>query len=132
MLRAKVQICAMLAAGGVLSGCVASLDRRPVQTSIGSGGSTWEAVLPSPGTVQALGSFDARQYAEFSRNDAKLSPRPVQARLATNQWPEAPRASLSRARRLYLETRPDQVLYFESTRDELYERDRSSGWNWWW
>jgi hypothetical protein len=96
------------------------------------GGSTWEAVLPSPYVAQGLGSYDARQYAEFSRNDARMSARPARARLATNQWPENPRPSLSRARRLYLETRPEQVLYFESTRDEGYERDRSSGWNWWW
>lgn len=115
-----------------VGGCVASVQRRPVEASMGSAGSAWEAVLPGPYVSQTLGSYDARQYPEYSRNDAALSPRPPQARMATSQWPEDPRPSLARARRLQLPTHADQVLYFESERPGDAWHDRSAGWNWWW
>lgn len=112
-------------------GCQATLVRRPALPTLGTQGGAWEAALPSAATTAALGTADYRQFPEYSRNDLALNPRPVQARLATRQWPEDPRPSLARARRLQLETRADQVLFFEPEAIDRSERHQS-GWNWWW
>lgn len=123
----------LVAGWGTATGCQARLARRPTLPVLGTQGSAWEAALPSASVVAALGPYDPSHSPEFARNDGALSPRPAQARLATRQWPEDPRPSLAHARRLQLETRPDQVLFFEPVNrrgDRTY--DSGSGWNWWW
>lgn len=61
-----------------------------------------------------MGDVDARQLAEYSRNDAALGYRNVGPVMASGEWPERERASLAYPRRVYLDPRADQLLFFEN------------------
>lgn len=77
------------------------------------GGTTWALVLNAPGVARAHAATDPSQFAEYARNDAALGARPSTPVLATNEWPQRARPSLASARRLRLETRADEILFFE-------------------
>jgi hypothetical protein len=70
----------------------------------------WDAVLRGPAIAAALPHGSVAP--ELARRDAALSYRPVRATLALDDWPQASRPDLDRARRLSLPRNPDSVLYF--------------------
>lgn len=119
----------------VLQGCQSRVSERPRELSAGSQGGSWEAVFPSPYVAQRVAAGDA--YPEYSRSDARLGVRSAQPVLATNEWPERARPDLLRARRITLETNPNQVLVLPLERESGSSgRTRggydSGGYVWWW
>ena len=110
--------CALALAAGTLSagGCTCTeLDRRAArEPAFDTQGPSWHSVFQGPSVVGALAMTDPRQSPEFSRNDAAMNPRPDGPILATNEWPERERASLAYARRVFIDTRADQFLFFEN------------------
>ena len=109
----------------MLGGCGAPMERaaRPGEgrggppetreTWEGSGGS-WALVMQSPRTAQMLAGTDARSAAEYSRNDGALGAGRAGPLLATSEWPERERPDLYYARRVQLETRASELLYFDT------------------
>lgn len=79
----------------------------------GSGGS-WALVMHSPRTAQLLAGADPRSAAEYSRSDAALGAGRDVPLLATSEWPERERPDLYYARRVQLETRASELLYFDT------------------
>ncbi|GEM_PF-3209877 len=105
----------MLPLLALLSACAAPLERRPAteEAFVGAGGASWDLVFDSPGVTTSLASTDRTRLAEFSRADQRLNVRPNTPLLASNQWPEAERASLAYSRRVSIPTRADSILFFE-------------------
>lgn len=106
----------------MLGGCGAPMERaarpgglRGGQAEVweGSGGS-WALVMQSPRTTQMLAGTDPRSAAEFARNDAVLGSGRDGPLLATSEWPERERPDLYYARRIQLETRASELLYFDT------------------
>lgn len=84
--------------------------RAPIEEGAGS---TWSLVFNAPGVARAHAATEPRRFADYSRNDAALNVRPITPVLASSEWPERERPSLAYARRLRLETRADEILFFE-------------------
>lgn len=63
---------------------------------------------------QGFDAAGSHSHAELSRNDAALSPHADGPLLATTEWPERERASLAYPRHIYLNNRPDSLLFFEN------------------
>ncbi len=104
---------AILGAGG----CAAPLERGmggepDVEMCEGSAGG-WQLVLNSPMTTRALRGTDPRELAEYGRNDGALAYRVEGPVLANDEWPERERPDLFYARRVQLERRADEILYFD-------------------
>ncbi len=104
-----------------MGGCGAQLDRASWRDGgvrgrdqWDGGGGSWALVMNSPRTGMMLAGVDASAMPEYARNDAALGYREEGPVLASNEWPERERPDLYYARRLQLETRADQVLYFDS------------------
>lgn len=116
--------CAALAAGG----CGSTVPQRvsyssspqPVQ------GRSWETVFATPEIASARSSAGW----ETSRNNAALAARSDEPQLATAQWPERDRPRLEYARRLYLPSSPNTIIYYPSERSP--GRGGSSGAAEWW
>src|SRR5262249_10800783 len=77
-----------------------------------SGGS-WSLVFNTPTGTRGTGGAGPEEFAEYSRNDGVLAARPDGPLLATAEWPERERVSLEYPRRVFLDNRPDQLLFFE-------------------
>jgi hypothetical protein len=104
----------------LLSGCAANLERRPRSEAFaGNQAGSWELVFPSPTTIAYAGDADPRTLPEYSRADSRLNTRPNTPLLASNQWPEPDRPSLRYQRRIYIDPRPENLLFFE-TRSDYY------------
>jgi hypothetical protein len=110
-----------VAMGGTLSGCAARMERssargagpgNPAEEWEGAAGS-WALVMQSPRTTQLLAGMDPRSASEYSRNDAAMGAGRDGPILATNEWPQQERADLYYARRIQLETRASELLYFD-------------------
>jgi hypothetical protein len=87
---------------GVLAGCAGPVERRAVAPSVGEQGGSWEVVLPGAATQLAMGP-------ESSRRDETLG--------GIDEAPAwADRPSLDHARRLQLDERADEYIYFRSAR----------------
>ena len=75
-----------------LTGCSASRSAQLTLSPAAGAGGSWAAVLPADAT-------DPGTTADgwiLTRNDEALNPRPVEAVLASNDWPEPVRPSLER------------------------------------
>lgn len=101
----------------VLGGCAAPSERvatarRPVVMREGAGGS-WALVFNSPRTQSVLGDADPSAFREYARNDDALGYRPEGPVMASNEWPERALPDLYSARRVQLETRATELLYFD-------------------
>lgn len=122
---------ALLGAGVLLGGCAAPLERRPAteEAFVGDGASSWDLVFDSPSVNRALASADRTGFAEFHRADRRLNVRPDAPLLASNQWPEAERASLAYPRRVSIPTRADSLLFFEGESERRgYRGDGAGAW----
>ena len=64
----------------------------------------------------------AAEGEEVARRDWELSPRYVGAITARDQWPQEPRPSLGRTRRLLIDPREGEFFYFRA------EPDRTERW----
>ncbi len=95
----------------LLSGCAEPVARRPGGLTAGDQGGAWEVVLPGAATAQELA-----QGVEQSRRDDALSIRDYCTATA-DAWPEPDRPTLEGARRLFLEERADEFLYFRTERE---------------
>jgi hypothetical protein len=80
----------------------------------GHAGGSWSLVFNGPTVNRALAGTEPREFAEYSRNDGALSYRNDGPLLASSEWPERERASLAYSRRVYLDPRADQLLFFEN------------------
>jgi hypothetical protein len=107
-----------------LGGCGAPMERASGRGGWGGGGGnqaedwegaagSWALVMQSPRTTQLLAGADPRSADEYSRNDAALGAGRDGPILATSEWPERERPDLYYARRIQLETRADELLYFD-------------------
>lgn len=118
-IRART-IVLLLGASGLAAfanGCGSSVPhRRASLAPAGSAADSWHVVLPSPVTPE---------YAEiqpgdaaYGRRDATLAirPDPVVDGVAAS-WPSPERPSLSETRRLYLNNRPETVVYFRGAQE---------------
>ncbi len=85
----------------------------PARARGASAGGSWGLVFNSPTVNRAHAGTDAREFAEYSRNDAALGYRDQGPVMASSEWPERERASLAYPRRVYLDPRADQLLFFE-------------------
>lgn len=104
----------------MLTGCAAELERRPDTAAVvGNQARSWELVFASPTTVAYHDQLDPRALPEYARADARLNARPNTPLLASNQWPEPDRPSLRYPRRVWIDTRPESILFFES-RSEVF------------
>lgn len=90
--------------------------RRASLGPAGTAADSWHVVLPSPVT---------HEYAEiqpgdeaYARRDTALAlrPDPIVDGVAAS-WPSPERPSLSETRRLYLNNRPETVVYFRSAHE---------------
>lgn len=133
--RRIARVLALACAGGMLAAlaaCQARVHERPRQPRLGEQGAAWESVFATPFVQQRLGD-DQSQYPEHARADAALAHRPPQPILATREWPEPQRPSLTRPRRVYLQTRPETLLFFEPDPGAGSRRSPTdSAYRWWW
>jgi hypothetical protein len=108
------------ASGGLavslLVGCTAQLPARPIVTSGGNQGGSWETVMAGPRVVRTemeTGAVGVEGW-EYARRDEALSYRPPQALLATDAWPERPQPSLDEPYYISIPTQPNVYLYFRT------------------
>lgn len=107
----------LLALAALLAGCATAVPRRPPGARAGNQGAAWEAVLHSPRVAAALAGQDPAVYPEFARRDDALSARAYDPANAVAPWPPRDRPSLDGARRLFIRSRPDELIYFRSGTD---------------
>jgi hypothetical protein len=108
------------AAAALLGGCASSTphEQTPRATTVDAAGRSWAVVFPMPEVADRQGGVDAAAFPEYARRDDLMVIRPIGPLLASEQWPVAERDSLSNPRRVYINTRADELLFFE--RDSLY------------
>lgn len=107
----------LLALAALLAGCATAVPQRPRGARAGNQGAAWETVLHSPRVASALAGKDPSIYPEYSRRDDALALRTYDPANAVEPWPPRDRPSLDRARRLFIRSRPDELIYFRSDRD---------------
>jgi hypothetical protein len=89
-------------------------------------GGSWSLVFNSPSVNRAMAATEPREFAEYSRNDAALSVHDNGPVLATREWPERERPDLAYPRRVFLDPRADQLLFFDyESRYRAYRGYRS-------
>lgn len=117
-----------LIVASTLTGCGASeVARRPSphgDSPVTPQGRSWETVFLSPTLPD---SADARADADAlyaGRNDAARGYAPNQPQLATAQWPEPDRASLSDRRYLSLPRSPNLLIYYDRDNGDWYRYHR--------
>ena len=76
-------------------------------------GGSWSLVFNSPTVNRAVNGVDPRAFPEYARNDASLTYRNDGPVLAGSEWPQRERPDLAYARRVYLDPRADQLLFFD-------------------
>ncbi len=116
---------ALAALAIIATGCSSSVERRAdawggegthtskataARSSAPSQGGSWELVFQSPSVAAHA---DGPEYA---RRDASLNPRGNEPLTALSDWPEAPRADLSRSRSIRVrDSESTFIYYFPST-----------------
>lgn len=100
----------------VAGGCGSSVPHRRVSLAPTGASSSWNTVLPSPATEE----FDEIRPGDlaYARRDSEMAMRhelPVNA--VTDSWTTPDRPSLAQTRRLYLNNRPETVVYFRGQRE---------------
>ncbi|MGE3106747.1 MAG: hypothetical protein AB7G11_14825 [Phycisphaerales bacterium] len=75
----------------------------------------WEAVFV-PEFDSGSGGADSASAWWESRRDTLIAAREASVPEASTDWPQASRPTLERARTLFLQTRPESVLYFRHPR----------------
>lgn len=126
--------CAACAACSMV-GCAASMQRDASLAPYRAGepgamepaGGSWALVMPTPRTAQLLGASDPRNAPEYARNDGLLGAGRDGPLLATAEWPEVERPDLYYARRVQLETRAEELLFFD--RESRYRGWYRGGYN---
>jgi len=114
--------------GALATGCASGVPAREAAWGEGGGGQgrSWEAVFLPAGTAVALLRDEPTRRPEYARLDDDLSVRRARPLLATAQWPERARPTVTRTRRVFLERDARSVLFF------LPRRERERDWDWWW
>lgn len=101
-----------IAAMTLVAGCAKSVPLRTQGPRVSGQGHASELVFAAP-EIQAAGVVSGD---EFHRRDAMLAMRTPITAFEQDAWPAARLPSLDRARRLWLRSTPDQVLYFPRER----------------
>ncbi len=102
---------ACMAGAAILSnGCATRVPERHRGVEVGHQGDASELVFPGAGVVDRTG-FEGATW-EIARRDEALGGRYVGPPTALDQWPAARRPSLDDVRRLRLERRARDVIYF--------------------
>lgn len=104
-----------LALTPLAGGCGSAVPHR--RASLGPAGTaanSWHVVLPSPVTSE-YGEIQPGDAA-YARRDMALALRPeLGVDGVADSWPSPERPSLSETRRLYLNSRPETMVYFRSS-----------------
>ncbi len=94
--------------------CGSAVPHRRASLSPSGAGESWHAVLPSP-VVTAYDEIGPHDLA-YSRRDSELAIRSeATVNGVADSWPSPERPSLSQTRRLYLNNRPETVVYFRDS-----------------
>ncbi len=120
-------------AGACALGCASGVPVREgaawAEGGGGGQGGAWEAVFLPAGTAVALLGDEPALRPEYARLDDDLSARREGPLLATAQWPERARPTVTRTRRVFLERDARSVLFFLPRRE--LERDLEwQRWRW--
>lgn len=103
-----------------LVGCGSSVPHRRASLSPSGAGDSWHAVLPSP-IVSASDEIGQGDLAYARRDDALALRADAPLNGVAESWPSPERPSLAQTRRLYLNNRPETVVYFrDSDRRRTY------------
>lgn len=91
-------------------GCSGPVARRPLGPRAGNQGGSWEVVLDGARLARA------EREPEIARRDESLNPRVDAPVTALDSWPERPRPSIDRPRRVFTTGSFREYLYFRPGR----------------
>mgnify|MGYP001259340231 CR=1 FL=1 len=112
IVRAALAI-ALAAAG---AGCGSTSSARRADTPTPTPNPTWELVLPGRAVAEAAPA-DLEHAA--TRRDAALALRDPHPRTAIDGWPQEPRTTLDRQRRLLFSTTDRTFIYYRLERRDI-------------
>ena len=106
-----------------LGGCASRVVERERPPMLGNTGGAWELVFESPTAAAVpIASLDR---PEMSRRNDSLNIASYSPRLASDEWPSAPRPSLNLDRRIYLPRHNRDFIYFDSGSSRRYRTGRT-------
>ncbi|CAG0979143.1 hypothetical protein PHYC_01669 [Phycisphaerales bacterium] len=108
----KTRLAAGALLAALLAGCSSSVPIRTQGPRVSGQGRAAELVFPAIEVQQA----GLEPGGELARRDAMLAVRDPITAFEQDAWPSPRLPSLDRARRLWLRTTPEQVLYFPRER----------------
>lgn len=98
----------LLLASGCSTGPVPARREAPVA---GHMGGSWEALYLTPRAAELLADIDPADLPEYARRDSDLSLTIEGPLLASSQWPQPPRLTVERARRLNIPVNANSQLF---------------------
>jgi hypothetical protein len=111
MSRTEHVIFGLLATPVVLcAACAGPVRQPPTSVHVGSGGASAAAIFYPLDTAAILAHVPTGP--ETARLDGALAVRPLEPLLATNQWPQQVRPSITEQRRIHIPDRDGTFLFF--------------------
>ncbi|GJQ28761.1 MAG: hypothetical protein HBSAPP03_06450 [Phycisphaerae bacterium] len=113
----------------LLAGCGSSVVIRSPGVKVGGSGGASELVFTAAPIQERQDAWAGEP--DLSRLDDRLHARAPESAFDQSAWPTAERPGLGRARRLWMgSTSPDQVMYFQRSRDypPIRTWHRPGGW----
>ena len=114
----------------LLGGCAGTLERsapRDERLFVGNQAASSELVFASPSVTRRMlaSGEDETTTWEFARSDGRVNTRADGPLLATAQWPEPERASLTFTRSIWISPNPNTITFSQPPSE-------AGAGGWWW